>query len=151
MRVFVQAVSLAQLVEQLTLNQWVESSSLSGDTKDICGCLFLCPRAQTSRVLISLCSNDYCVHTISEPLGGHKRHLRMSFFVPEGSNISSSYLALLERLLCTHNFRASRGTQKRKRTSVRVSFFFSFRSHGLVVRTGPARPERRFLSSHGSY
>ena len=26
-------VSLAQLVEQLTLNQWVESSSLSGDTK----------------------------------------------------------------------------------------------------------------------
>ena len=25
-------VSLAQLVEQLTLNQWVESSSLSGDT-----------------------------------------------------------------------------------------------------------------------
>ena len=29
-------VSLAQLVEQLTLNQWVESSSLSGDTeKDI--------------------------------------------------------------------------------------------------------------------
>ena len=27
------SVSLAQLVEQLTLNQWVESSSLSGDTK----------------------------------------------------------------------------------------------------------------------
>ena len=26
-------VSLAQLVEQLTLNQWVESSSLSGDTR----------------------------------------------------------------------------------------------------------------------
>ena len=26
-------VSLAQLVEQLTLNQWVESSSLSGDTE----------------------------------------------------------------------------------------------------------------------
>ncbi len=33
-------VSLAQLVEQLTLNQWVESSSLSGDTKDTFGCLF---------------------------------------------------------------------------------------------------------------
>ena len=27
-------VSLAQLVEQLTLNQWVESSSLSGDTNE---------------------------------------------------------------------------------------------------------------------
>ena len=27
-------VSLAQLVEQLTLNQWVEGSSPSGDTKD---------------------------------------------------------------------------------------------------------------------
>ena len=26
-------VSLAQLVEQLTLNQWVEGSSPSGDTK----------------------------------------------------------------------------------------------------------------------
>ena len=82
MRVFVQAVSLAQLVEQLTLNQWVESSSLSGDTKDICGCLFLCPRAQTSRVLISLCSNDYCVHTISEPLGGHKREKGHPFGCP---------------------------------------------------------------------
>ena len=35
------AVSLAQLVEQLTLNQWVESSSLSGDTKDAFGRLFL--------------------------------------------------------------------------------------------------------------
>ena len=34
-------VSLAQLVEQLTLNQWVESSSLSGDTKDTFECLFL--------------------------------------------------------------------------------------------------------------
>ena len=33
-------VSLAQLVEQLTLNQWVESSSLSGDTKDTFECLF---------------------------------------------------------------------------------------------------------------
>ena len=32
---FVQkAVSLAQLVEQLTLNQWVEGSSPSGDTKE---------------------------------------------------------------------------------------------------------------------
>ena len=42
-------VSLAQLVEQLTLNQWVESSSLSGDTKDIFGCLFLCfPRGEKS-------------------------------------------------------------------------------------------------------
>ena len=27
-------VSLAQLVEQLTLNQWVEGSSPSGDTKE---------------------------------------------------------------------------------------------------------------------
>ena len=35
-------VSLAQLVEQLTLNQWVESSSLSGDTKDAIWRLFLC-------------------------------------------------------------------------------------------------------------
>ncbi len=34
-------VSLAQLVEQLTLNQWVESSSLSGDTKK--GHPFGCP------------------------------------------------------------------------------------------------------------
>ena len=34
------SVSLAQLVEQLTLNQWVESSSLSGDTKDTFECLF---------------------------------------------------------------------------------------------------------------
>ena len=37
------AVSLAQLVEQLTLNQWVESSSLSGDTKDTFECLFFYP------------------------------------------------------------------------------------------------------------
>ena len=28
-------VSLAQLVEQLTLNQWVEGSSPSGDTKRV--------------------------------------------------------------------------------------------------------------------
>ena len=33
-------VSLAQLVEQLTLNQWVESSSLSGDTKTSFGSFF---------------------------------------------------------------------------------------------------------------
>ncbi len=33
-------VSLAQLVEQLTLNQWVESSSLSGDTKTPDGVFF---------------------------------------------------------------------------------------------------------------
>ena len=31
-------VSLAQLVEQLTLNQWVESSSLSGDTSRAANC-----------------------------------------------------------------------------------------------------------------
>ena len=37
---FEKKVSLAQLVEQLTLNQWVESSSLSGDTK---GHPFGCP------------------------------------------------------------------------------------------------------------
>ena len=34
-------VSLAQLVEQLTLNQWVESSSLSGDTKTSSDVFFL--------------------------------------------------------------------------------------------------------------
>ncbi len=34
-------VSLAQLVEQLTLNQWVESSSLSGDTKTLISVFFL--------------------------------------------------------------------------------------------------------------
>ena len=34
-------VSLAQLVEQLTLNQWVESSSLSGDTRDALRLFFL--------------------------------------------------------------------------------------------------------------
>ena len=37
------SVSLAQLVEQLTLNQWVEGSSPSGDTKgQPNGCPFLC-------------------------------------------------------------------------------------------------------------
>ena len=36
-RICSDVVSLAQLVEQLTLNQWVESSSLSGDTNE--GCL----------------------------------------------------------------------------------------------------------------
>ena len=36
-----QAVSLAQLVEQLTLNQWVESSSLSGDTRDATRLFFI--------------------------------------------------------------------------------------------------------------
>ena len=35
-------VSLAQLVEQLTLNQWVEGSSPSGDTKDTIECPFFC-------------------------------------------------------------------------------------------------------------
>ena len=37
------AVSLAQLVEQLTLNQWVEGSSPSGDTKGACGTFFCVP------------------------------------------------------------------------------------------------------------
>ena len=39
-------VSLAQLVEQLTLNQWVEGSSPSGDTKGHpfgCPLLFIMP------------------------------------------------------------------------------------------------------------
>ena len=36
-------VSLAQLVEQLTLNQWVESSSLSGDTKNEFRLVFFVP------------------------------------------------------------------------------------------------------------
>ena len=36
-------VFLAQLVEQLTLNQWVQGSSPWEDTKDTSkGCLFLC-------------------------------------------------------------------------------------------------------------
>ena len=43
-------VSLAQLVEQLTLNQWVESSSLSGDTKrDATASLFYSHRLSAKR------------------------------------------------------------------------------------------------------
>ena len=39
-------VFLAQLVEQLTLNQWVQGSSPWEDTKDTSkGCLFLCSYA----------------------------------------------------------------------------------------------------------
>ena len=34
-------VSLAQLVEQLTLNQWVEGSSPSGDTRDATRLFFI--------------------------------------------------------------------------------------------------------------
>ena len=75
------SVSLAQLVEQLTLNQWVESSSLSGDTKDIFGCLFLYPSSnyRESSYLIAF---ERLLQAIFEPLGGHKRtSKRVSFFV----------------------------------------------------------------------
>ena len=40
-------VSLAQLVEQLTLNQWVEGSSPSGDTKKTPSGAFFCICTQT--------------------------------------------------------------------------------------------------------
>ena len=51
-------VSLAQLVEQLTLNQWVESSSLSGDTnkKDAKRHLFLFYRLSANRSASSIWS-----------------------------------------------------------------------------------------------
>ena len=77
-------VSLAQLVEQLTLNQWVESSSLSGDTK-----------GATS-----------------------------TFFCAEGSNFSSSYLTLLERLLRLTQFPSPSGDTNKKDAKRHLFLFY---------------------------
>ena len=51
--------SVAQLVEQLTLNQWVESSSLSGVTQagnlSISGLLFWAGRTLVRRTMLRYC------------------------------------------------------------------------------------------------
>ena len=44
-------VFLAQLVEQLTLNQWVQGSSPWEDTKDIQTDVFFCPLMRTRGIL----------------------------------------------------------------------------------------------------
>ncbi len=93
-------VFLAQLVEQLTLNQWVEGSSPSEDTKDIRkGVFFLCPSCGT-RTLYWAPKTFYVL--------GKVRNNRVSFL--RSKNIRRNYL---ER-------RVPGSTPK---TSVRVSFF----------------------------
>ena len=75
------SVSLAQLVEQLTLNQWVESSSLSGDTKRCNEHLFLFPVLKLSREFLSRFARTIIAKAIFESLGGHKRtSIRVSFY-----------------------------------------------------------------------
>ena len=74
-------VSLAQLVEQLTLNQWVESSSLSGDTKKVHSAPFFVPRPQTLGEFLSRFARTIIAETqFSSPSGDTRKDIRWVSF-----------------------------------------------------------------------
>ncbi len=136
-------VSLAQLVEQLTLNQWVESSSLSGDTKRHFQVSFFVPRPQTlERGLISLRSNDYCLLAIFEPLGGHKKRRKNASLL---RFISSPQTVRLPQfgLSCPHPSFGSPSVGKRGRPPFRTSSGRGLSARISLLFPPPRRPSSR--------
>ena len=93
----IKQVFLAQLVEQLTLNQWVQGSSPWEDTKDIQSDVFFLCSYRTSTLLLEFQKKieDYASSLL--PIKSSKYSENISYYHSYARKITKSYIFFLRK------------------------------------------------------